>query len=83
MILYFLPLVETIEDNAELTENLATKDMPTTEYITLGIGGGYCNWCLARVTLVFAFDFFPQNFGRWWEPMKCNFAQNGMQLQWC
>ena len=43
----FWSLVETIEDNAELTENLATKDMPTTEYITLGIGGGYGNCLIA------------------------------------
>ena len=30
-----------MEDNAELIERLANKDMPTTEYITLNIGGGY------------------------------------------
>ena len=37
---------------------------------------------LVRVTLVVAFGFLPQNFGRWWGPTYCHFAQKGTQLQW-
>ena len=38
---------------------------------------------LVRVTLVFAFSFLPQNFGKWWGPTNCHFVQKGMQLEWC
>ena len=27
-------------------------------------------WWLVRATLVVAFGFLPQNFGRWWGPMN-------------
>ena len=40
-------------------------------------------WWLVRVTLVVAFGFLPQNFGRWQGPTDCCFAQKRMQLQWC
>ena len=30
-------------------------------------------WWLVRVTLVVAFGFLPQNFGRWWGPTSGNF----------
>ena len=39
-------------------------------------------WWLITVTLVVAFGFLPQNFGRWWGPTNCHFARKGMQLQW-
>ena len=54
----FWSLVETIEDNAELTENLATKDMPTTEYITLGIGGGYGIWLISGILFFVGEGYF-------------------------
>ena len=28
-----------------------------------------------RCLLVVTFGFLPQNFGRWWGPMNCHFAQ--------
>ena len=34
-----------------------------------------CQWWLIRVTLVVAFGFLPQNFGRWWGPTNDGFAQ--------
>ena len=38
------------------------------------------NWWLVRVTLVVAFGFLPQKFGRWQGSMNCHFAQKGMQF---
>ena len=41
------------------------------------------DWWLVRVTLVVAFRFLPQSFGRWRAPTNCQFVQKRMQLQWC
>ena len=32
------------------------------------------HWLFVRVTLVAAFGFLPQNFGRWWGSTNCHFA---------
>ena len=34
----------------------------------------YVNWWLIRVTLLVAFWFLPQNFGRWWRPTYDGFC---------
>ena len=38
----------------------------------------YYFWWLNRLSLVVAFGFLPQNFGRWREPTNCHFAWKGM-----
>ena len=35
-------------------------------------------WWLVTVTLVVAFGFLPQHFGRWQGPTNCHFAQKKM-----
>ena len=40
------------------------------------------NWWLIRVTLVVAFGFLPQQFGRWWGPTNSLNAGSEVGIPW-